>query len=413
MSGVGASALLVLALCFTFNMLGRGVGDAYTVFVLPLGAEFGWTRSQVSSVYSVYLVVTGLVAPATGALFDRWGPRLVYPLGLACLGAGCLLAGSLTALWQFQLCIGLLGGMGVSALGMVPASSLIRRWFRRNMSTAIGVAYAGFGSGSLVIVPLSQYLIVAFGWRETYRLLGGTLLVLAPLVLFLLPWKRLAAGAPDEGSRTGTHGAASAPRRPLSSVFRTREYWLLVQVFTFTSLAMYTMIVQTVAYLVEIGFPPLQAASAFGIAGLLSVAGMIASGWLSARIGFRATATASFVLTFTGVAFLLLLSYEAASWLLAAFVLTFGLSQGARGPIVSTLAAQIFPGPGFATIFGTMFACMSVGAGLGSLASGVLHDVTGGYTASFVFSMVCVVVAGAPFWVSERLRGRPTGSSAA
>src|SRR5687768_17819616 len=106
-------------------MVGRGVADSFMVFVLPLSEEFGWKRAQVSSVYSAFLVITGLAAPLTGMLIDRWGPRVVYPLGMLLLGSACLAAAHLWQLWQFQVVIGLGAGLGVSMLGMVPASMLI------------------------------------------------------------------------------------------------------------------------------------------------------------------------------------------------------------------------------------------------------------------------------------------------
>lgn len=117
--------VLVLALCFAFNFIGRGVGDTYMVFLLPLGAEFGWHRSQMTSVYSALMVVSGLASPLSGIVFERWGPRVLYAGGLALLGAGYWLAGQARTLWQFYLCIGLLGGLGASAIGMVrrPRSS--------------------------------------------------------------------------------------------------------------------------------------------------------------------------------------------------------------------------------------------------------------------------------------------------
>ena len=397
------TAFVVLFLCFAFNMLGRGIADSYIVFLLPLTAEFGWSRAQVSSVYSVYLVVTGLAGPMTGLLFDRWGPRVVYPLGVLSLGVGCFLASRLAHLWQFYLCVGMLGGIAVSALGMIPASSLIRRWYRGNMTTAIAIAYAGMGSGALVMAPVAQHLIATIGWREAYRWMGIALLSLLPLVA-LLPWKRLAAGHPDIVARSGGSATPPAPPRRWGVVLRSREYWSLVQVFFFTAMAMHTVIVQIVAYLVDVGFRPLEAATAFGVQGLLSVIGMIGAGWLSDRIGYRATATTSFVLTFTGVALLALLAVAPSHVALYGFVLVFGLSQGARGPIVSSIASRLFPGPGFATIFGTIFMCMSIGSGLGSWLSGILHDATGGYVASFVLSMASILFAVAPFWLTKALR---------
>ncbi len=66
-------ALLVLFICFAFNMAGRGIADTYVAFLLPLEAEFGWSRSGISSVYSIYMLANGLSAPFVGILFDRWG----------------------------------------------------------------------------------------------------------------------------------------------------------------------------------------------------------------------------------------------------------------------------------------------------------------------------------------------------
>ncbi len=394
---------LVLCLCFACNLLGRGVGDTFIVFLLPLSDAFGWKRAEVSSVYSIYLVMTGLTSPLTGALLDRWGPRVVYPAGVLLLGTGCLVAGHLAKLWQFQLCIGVFIGMGVSMLGMVPASTLISRWFRERMSTAIGVAYAGFGTGTLLIVPLAQYLIETQGWRQTYTILAGIVLVVFPIVL-LLPWRDLQAGRP-RASRPAGSALDETRAWPLKSALATREYWQLVQVFAFTAMAMYAMLAQIVAYLVQVGLAPLEAASAFGFAGFLSVLGMTASGWSSDRFGYRATATASFTATFLGIAFLLLLSFHPARWLVVPFVLLFGISQGARGPIIASLTARIFKGPAFATIYGTIFACMSMAGALGSWMSGVLYDVTGGYRASFAFSMACVILAALPFWSGKKPLG--------
>src|SRR5688572_20355831 len=190
-----ATAGLVLFIAFACNLLGRGIADSFMVFVLPLSEAFGWKRAQVASMYSAFLVVTGLSAPLTGLMIDRWGPRVVYPLGALLLGTSCLLASQLSQLWQFQLCIGLLSGVAVSMLGMVPASMLISRWFRHRMSTAMGVAYAGFGSGTILIVPLVQRSIEAAGWRDTYWMMGLSTLAVVPLLL-LLRWRKIAAAEP-------------------------------------------------------------------------------------------------------------------------------------------------------------------------------------------------------------------------
>lgn len=394
--------ILVLLLCFGFNFIGRGVGDTYMVFLLPLGAEFGWHRAQMTSVYSALMVVSGLAAPLAGIVFERLGPRLLYAAGLALLGSGYFLAGRLHQLWQFYLCIGVLGGLGVSAIGMVPAAALISRWFDRRLSTAIGLAYAGFGCGSLVMVPLAQTLIDGQGWRQAYQVIGaGLLLLLLPALL--LPWGRIRAGRrPMPPRPAAVRGVAAGPG-PLRVALGQRRFWLLVQVMFFTALGIYVIVVQSVAYLVDIGLTPLQAAGAFGSAGLLSVIGVSASGWLADRLGHRSAATISFSGTFLGTVVLYALSYQSTHWLLVAYVLLFGICQGARGPLVASLSARLFPGPGQATIYGAIYACLSVGSGIGALLSGVLHDLTGGYRAAFAVAMVCVLLAAAPFWTSNLL----------
>ena len=398
------TAALVLFIAFACNMVGRGVGDTFMVFVLPLSDEFGWKRAEVSSVYSVYLIVTGLAAPLTGMMIDRWGPRVVYPLGVALLGAACLVAGQLTQLWQFQLCIGLVAGLGVSMLGMVPASMLIARWFRERMSTAMGVAYAGFGTGTIVVVPLAQRSIELEGWRQTYSLMGAATLLVLPL-LFLLPWRSImgAGGAV-------AHKAAAAPGAIRTSflrdALRARPYWQIVQLFAFTAMTTFSVITQVVPFFIQTGLSPLEAAAAFGTAGLLSVFGIMIAGWAGDRFGYRATATFTYVATFLGILSLLAMSFTPAPWLVVAFIACFGTVQGARGPIVSSLAARHFGGPGFATIYGTMFAWMSTAGAIGTFVAGYLYDATGGYRAGFVFSMVCVLLAVAPFWTSRPLSAR-------
>ena len=112
--------MAVLAACFILNMFGRGLADTYTVFLLPLEREFGWTRSELTGVYSIYLLVNGLSAPLVGLLFDRLGPRWVYGAGMACLGTAFFLAQRLGSLWQFYLFVGVLIGFAVSLNGMVP-----------------------------------------------------------------------------------------------------------------------------------------------------------------------------------------------------------------------------------------------------------------------------------------------------
>lgn len=401
-------ALVVIAVCFVMNLLARGVSETYAVFLLPLEDELGWRRAELTGIYSTYMLVHGLSAPFAGALFDRLGPRAMYCLGLLCLGGGYFLAGRLSAVWQFHLCVGVLGGIGVASMGMIPASALISRWFRERLGTAMGVAYAGLGTGVILVVPATQWLIERHGWRSTYTLLGTVLLALLPIVA-LLPWRRLAAGQPQLRAMTGggLHGGWTLRRAMGSAAF-----WGLFAVFFFTAVAIYTISIQVVAYLVEIGFAPLEAATAFGIMGTLSVVGMVGTGWFADRAGRRRTVAVTFCLTLTGIALLFALGEAPQYWLLIAFVLCFGASQGSRGPVISTLCAELFPGGGLGAIYGAVTLGMGLGAGLGSWVSGWLRDLTGGYQAGFAFSAAAALLGLAQFWIIPTL-SRPRAAERA
>src|SRR3954467_13169205 len=190
------TALNVLALCFALSVLGRGLVESFTVFLLPISENFGWDRARVVSVYSLSALAAGLAAPMAGRLFDRSGPRAVYSAGLLLLGGAFLIAAYAQELWQFQLSLGLCVGLGAALIGNVPNSILLGRWFGPRLPTAMAVVYSATGAGVLVLLPSSQVLIDHVGWRGAYQMFGTTALLLL-LPLLLLPWRRFSTGSPQ------------------------------------------------------------------------------------------------------------------------------------------------------------------------------------------------------------------------
>lgn len=394
-------AAVVLLLCAGFNAIGRGIADSYIVFLVPLEQNFDWSRSVLTGVYSVCMLMSGLSAPLIGAAFDRFGPRAIYGLGVTSLAGGFLLASGSDQAWEFYFAIGLLCGVGVAALGVVPAAALLARWFRARLSAAMGIAYAGLGIGALAIVPLVQLLIDTYGWRDAYRYLGIALALLIP-VAFALPWTRIATGRDDWSVPVHPE-----PRTGVIDVLRaaTREplFWQFAQVYFFTAMGIYLVNVQAIAFLVDAGFAPLTAATAYGVIGMLSVLGVTATGWVTDRFGHARAALASFFGTSSGILVLIAITVAPLTFLLPAYVVLFGLSQGARGPIVSSLAARVFPGRTLGTVYGAIYALGAIGGALGSWLSGVLHDLTQGYRVNFVCALVVLVIAAYPFFSRRSL----------
>lgn len=394
-------ALNVLALCFALSVLGRGLGESFTVFLKPISDNFGWDRAQVVSVYSLSWLTGGLTAPLVGRLFDRSGPRTVYALGLVLLGGAFLLASRAQSLWQFQITIGICVGIGIALVGNVPNSILLGRWFGPRLPTAMAVVYSAMGAGVLLLLPASQLLIDHVGWREAYQWFGISVLCLV-VPLLLLPWRLFARGAPNivQKAQVDTIDGGWT----LGSAMRYHAFWALFSTFFFTAVGMYAISAQIVAYLIDAGFPPLQAATAWGFSGVVLTLGMVSVSTLDGIIGRRPSVLLSYAISIIGIFFLWLIQFFPNYWLLTAFVICFGSMIGSRGPLITATALKIFQGKRVGTIFGTISIGSGLGSALGSWAGGLIHDYTHGYNALMLFALVNVILGMIPFLVVPALR---------
>jgi MFS family permease len=394
-------ALNVLALCFALSVLGRGLGESFTVFLKPISESFGWDRAQVVSVYSLSALAGGLAAPLVGRLFDRSGPRSVYALGLFLLGAAFLVAAHARELWQFQLSLGLCVGLGIAFIGNVPNSILLGRWFGPRLPTAMAIVYSATGAGVLILLPASQILIDHFGWRGAYQIFGGAALLLL-LPLLLLPWRLFSTGSPHVVKKADAGFVDEG--WTLLSAMRHHAFWALFSTFFFTAIGMYAIAPQIVAYLIDAGFPPLQAATAWGFSGVVLLFGMLGVSSLDGIIGRRPSVLFSYALSIVGILMLWALQWYPNFWLLTGFVVCFGSMIGSRGPLLSATAMKIFRGERVGTIYGTISLGSGLGSALGSWGGGLIHDWTHSYDFLIVFALVSVALGMIPFLVVPALR---------
>ena len=400
----GSGALLpwiVVAAVWTVLAIASGLYFSFPVFFVALLDEFRWSRGATAAAFSISSVVQGALSPLVGILVDRLGPRRVMLGGAWALGGACVLASRIDSLWSLYLIVGVLAAAGVCAVSWVPSGALIARWFTERRGSMLGLAFSGMGAGVLVVGPLAQWLIAEYGWRTAYVVLGlGTLGTLIPLIWLAI---REAPGAatPKRGEGRGSTPDSAQAGREIGDALRSRAFWALFFAYLCTPLAVFSVVTHQVAYAVDHGFGRLFVAGVFGLTGLLSVVGRIVFGIAADRIGRAVSATVSYACTAVGTLCLLALDLWPHPAALYAYAVFFGLGFGARGPIITAMAAQLFPGRRFGVIYGIMSVGNGIGGGLAPWYAGVLHDVSGSYRVAFLIAIGFCALGTACFWLAR------------
>ncbi len=400
----GREALLpwiVVGTVWVTLAIASGLYFSFPIFFVALLEDFGWSRGATAAAFSISAVVQGVCSPVVGMLVDRLGPKRVMLGGAFVLGIAGVLSSRVGSLWSLYLTTGVLAATGVCAVSWVPCGALIARWFTERRGSMMGLAFSGMGAGVLVVGPLAQWLIAGHGWRAAYLVLGtGTLVVLVPLV-WLGVREAPVMAAPDRGPAA----AAATPGRELGDALRSRAFWALFFAYLCTPLAVFSVVTHQVAFAVDHGFPRLFVAGIFGLTGLLSVVGRIGFGIAADRIGRAASATISYGCTAAGTLCLLGLEVWPHPAALYAYAILFGLGFGARGPIITAMASQLFPGR-FGAIYGFLSVGNGIGGGVAPWFGGFVHDLTGSYRLAFLIAIGFCAVGATCFWLARPARPR-------
>jgi MFS family permease len=374
---------------------------AFAVLYLPLVTEFGGSRAQVATVQSAVLLLGGFGGPLVGWAFDRLGPRRLFQAGALLAALAFVLASRAGSLPALVALYGVVGGLGLSALGSQANMIVAALWYPRARGRAIAVADLGTGFGAFCFIPLGQALVSAVGWR-------GTLLVWAALLVAVVvplnAFQRLPHREPPP--------AGSAPPArdgwTLGTAVRSAPFWWLAVNRFFAACAFPLMNVHMVAYAIGRGMAPATAATALGTVSLVSLAGRLTTGWLSDRIGRAPTLTITYTSAAIGIGCLALLSVAGTPVWLVLYVVFYGMAQGSSGIVASARAADVFAGPSFGAIYGWLALAAGPGEALGAWIGGQIFDATGSYLGAFAFAVAALVVGVASIW---RVRPDPRRST--
>jgi len=158
-----------------------GIRHSFAVFFPPILDEFGWSRGSTAIMFSLNILIYGLLAPVAGNLGDRWKPRRVMPIGIAILGLATASCAFAQELWYFYLLFGILVPVGMALCGWPLLGPALANWFTRRRGLVIGLGQMGAGL-SFAYGMFAEFAISQLGWRHAYFVLAGTLVTL-PLPL--------------------------------------------------------------------------------------------------------------------------------------------------------------------------------------------------------------------------------------
>lgn len=381
---------IIVAVTFTAWGISIGPSQAYPIFLLSFIEEFGWSRALASGAFSVHMTFYALGGLALGILVDRIGARRVMAIGTAGWALSLLLCSQIRNVRHLYGIFGVLGGVATGGVAYVPNNAILARWFTTYRGLAAGISQSGVPLGGALFAPLAQLAITALGWRPTFAVFGLLEAAIAlPLILyFLRDDPREMNLAPDGGPPEPSPAREPVAREPRGAAFTRSSmppgYWILFGANVLRGMTMTGLLVHQVAYLVDVGYSKIAAASYFSMSSLLAVVGGFAAGAISDRVGRERTYLGIAALYITGVVSLLFLRHPSQVALVSVFILTSGLASGGVGPVFAALLTDRLHGPRFGFLVGLQNIGFGAGATTGPLMAGILFDVSGSYTAAFL-----------------------------
>ncbi len=370
---------IVGALGFTEMTSWGIVYYAFSVLLLPMQQELGWSQSQLTGAFSLALLVAGVAALPIGRLLDRFGARGIMTLGSAAatvLVLGWSQVRSLPML--YLIWVGL--GLTMAAILYEPAFVVVATWFQQQRQRALTLLTVGGGLASVVYIPLTTTLLERYGWRTTLVILAGLLgaltIPLHALVLRRRPqdYGLLPDGAPlnvESPSQTAPPGMA------MRDAVRGRTFWWLAAALGLSTMISLAIGVHLFAFLTERGYP----AGTRALAAALLGGSQIPSRILITLLG-RGVAQRWIVAGLCGVQALALLVLVLVPSTLGviSFAVLFGTGSGALTPTRAALIAEVYGAAQYGSISGALALITTGARALAPVSAGMLVTAAHSYT---------------------------------
>jgi MFS family permease len=358
-----------------------GVAYSFGSFFGPMADEFGSDRGATALFFAITTFAYFSLGMITGRIADVRGPRPVLIFGAVCLVVGLLATSLVQSIWIGYLTYGLGVGLGVGC-AYVPMVAAVGGWFERQRTTALGVAVAGIGVGTLTVAPATEALVEAHGWRQTY-------VILAVGAAGLLSIAALGARRPPIATAAG----AGSPLRAILTSNRT--FWVLYLSLVMMTIPLFVPFVFLPDY-VDTEQISGSAGWLIGLIGIASVAGRLGHGALAVRLPVTRLYRYSFMVM--SLSFLLWLGAGQSYGTLLTFTVVLGVAYGGFIALSPAVAAEHFGANGLGAILGAWYTAAGIGGLVGPPIMGRVIDGSG-YQTALTTALVVGVLASGLLWL--------------
>jgi MFS family permease len=377
-------------------LVGGLIMQAFSSYAAILRAEFGWSKTMISSAFAMTRVESGILGPFQGWAIDKFGPGRIARIGVLIMSLGFFAFSQIHTPWQFFGAYFLIA-VGSSLAGFMTLTVAIVNWFEKKRAMALGLMSSGFAIGGL-FVPAVVFSMEHWGWRETAFGSGVLVLIVGNVLVSFIRHRPEDHGTTVDGvpapevSHTQDGRVIEVPiRRDFTAreAMRTPAFWFISLGHASALLVVSAVMVHLVLHLNENqGYSLTMAGFVVAMLTAMQIVGQLGGGFLGDRISKRFIIVCCMAAHMVG---LLVLAYATAFWMLVVFAVLHGTAWGARGPLMQAIRADYFGRSSFGTIMGFSSMIVMLGMTTGPIVAGIMADATGSYELGFT---ILAILAG-------------------
>ena len=375
-------AIIVVALGFLALALAYSARAVLGLSMPIWETQMDWSRSYVSNVAAIALLVMAIVAPVSGYLLDRKGLRFTLLVGLIAVCLSSVLVSVAESRWMLFIGFGVIGGVGFGIVATHVVAAAVARVYPQKVGLATGIATSGSTAGQFIFVPLIALLLASFSWRWGFVGIAIGTAILIPLLWFVPEDRVTVLGQGGNSWRSDVSKLMTSP------VFHLLFWSYLICGYT-TSGVIETHLLPYASFC---GFAALPSATAYGLLSAVNLVGMIGVGWLTDRMNRPLLLGCIYLIR--GLTFWMLLNVGGSYETLLLFAVIFGAVDYSTVPVTTSLVASHLGLRVVGLVMGLLTAGHQIGAAVGASLGGYFYATDASYDLVWVSSIALATIAG-------------------